>query len=104
MRAGGADRSTAVARSTGPTDRLTSAAVSAVAWQGVSFALGKLLFLVATVVLARVLGPEEFGLVSLALVFVGVVEVMADFGVAQALIYHRDSPRAVDAALAFTVV
>jgi len=69
-----------------------------------AFVLGRLLVLVATVVLARLLGPEEFGLVSLALVFVGVVEVMADFGVSQALIYHQNSRRAVDAALAFTVV
>ncbi|MGY1671026.1 lipopolysaccharide biosynthesis protein [Geodermatophilus sp. SYSU D00710] len=104
MRAGGADRGTTVDRSTAPPERLTSAAVSSVAWQGLSFTLGKLFVLAATIVLARILGPEEFGLVSLALVFVGVVEVMADFGVAQALIYHRDSPRSVDAALAFTVV
>jgi PST family polysaccharide transporter len=104
MRAGGADGSTTVARSAGPPERLTGAAVNAIAWQGLSFTLGKLLVLAATIVLARILGPEEFGLVSLALVFVGVVEVMADFGVAQALIHHRDSPRSVDAALAFTVV
>jgi lipopolysaccharide exporter len=82
---------------------LTGTTVKAVAWQGLSFLLGKVLVLLATIVLARVLGPEEFGLVSLALVFVGLVEVMADFGVAQALIYRRDSPRAADAALAFTV-
>jgi lipopolysaccharide exporter len=88
----------------GGPDRLTGATVNAVAWQGLSFALGKVLVLVATIVLARVLGPEEFGLVGLALVFVGFVEVMADFGIAQSLIYYRDSPRAADAALACTVV
>jgi lipopolysaccharide exporter len=86
------------------TERLTSTTVNAVAWQGLSFVLGRLLVLVATVILARVLGPTDFGLVSLALVFVGFVSVMADFGVAQALIYRQHSPRAADAALACTVV
>src|SRR3954464_15426495 len=98
---GGGD---AVAPTAPRSERLTSTTVSAVAWQGLSFVLGRLLVLVATVVLARVLGPEEFGLVSLALVFVGFVEVMADFGGAQALIYRRDDPRATEAALACTVV
>jgi lipopolysaccharide exporter len=87
----------------GRSEPLTRATVNAVAWQALSYGLGKALVLVATVVLARVLGPEEFGLVSLALVFVGVVEVMADLGVAQALIYHRGSRRSTDAAFAFTV-
>ena len=98
--AGGA----AVATAANGSDRLASATVNAVAWQGLSFVLGKVLVLVATVVLARLLGPAEFGLVSLALVFVGFVEVMADFGVGQALIYRRDSRRAADAAFACTVV
>jgi lipopolysaccharide exporter len=100
-RSGGDD---AVVLAAGTSERLTGATVSGVAWQGLSFALGKLLVLAATVILARILGPEEFGLVSLALVFVGIVEVMADFGVSQALIYRRNDPRSTDAALAFTVV
>jgi lipopolysaccharide exporter len=98
---GGGD---AVAPTAPRSERLTSTTVSAVAWQGLSFVLGRLLVLVATVILARVLGPEDFGLVSLALVFVGFVSVMADFGVSQALIYRQHSPRAADAALACTVV
>ncbi|MCW2739636.1 MAG: Polysaccharide transporter, family [Blastococcus sp.] len=104
MRAGSRAGGEATAPTSGAPERLTGATVNAVAWQGLSFVLGKLLVLVATVVLARVLGPEEFGLVSLALVFIGLVEVMADFGVAQALIVHKDSRRAADAALAFTVL
>jgi lipopolysaccharide exporter len=97
------DGDVAVAPADARSERLTAATVNAVAWHGLSFVLGKLLVLVATIVLARILGPEEFGLVGLALVFVGVVEVMADLGVSQALIYRRDSPRSTDAALAFTV-
>ena len=104
MRAGARTSDDAIAPGAGPSEQLTRATVNAVAWHGLSFLLGKVLVLAATIVLARVLGPEEFGLVSLALVFIGVVEVMADLGVAQALIYRRDSPRSVDAALACTIV
>src|SRR5918997_2509056 len=104
MRAGPRAAGEAPAPSDGAPERLTGATVNAVAWVGLSFVLGKLLVLVATVIIARVLGPEEFGLVSLALVFVGLVEVMADLGVAQALIVHKDSRRSADAAFAFTVL
>ncbi len=84
--------------------RLTGKAVSGVIWQGLAFVLGKGLVLAATIVLARILSPDEFGLVSLALVFIVFVEILADLGVSQALIYRRDSPRSTDAALACTIV
>jgi PST family polysaccharide transporter len=73
-------------------------------WQSVSFFGGKVLLLAATVVLARVLTPKEFGLVSLALVVIGFLDVISDFGVSQALIYLEASRRRTDAALLATVV
>jgi lipopolysaccharide exporter len=72
-------------------------------WQSVSFFGGKVLLLVATIVLARVLTPEEFGLVSLALVVIGFIDVIADLGVSQALIYFPASRRRTNAALVTTV-
>jgi lipopolysaccharide exporter len=72
-------------------------------WQSVSFFGGKVLLLAATVVLARVLTPEEFGLVSLALVVIGFIDVIADLGVSQALIYLDASRRRTNAALITTV-
>lgn len=73
-------------------------------WQSVSFFGGKVLLLAATVVLARVLTPKEFGLVSLALVVIGFLDVISDLGVSQALIYLDASRRRTDAALVATVV
>ena len=49
------------------------------------------LTLVATIVLARLLTPTEFGLVALALVFVTFAEYLTDLGVAQALVYFVNS-------------
>jgi lipopolysaccharide exporter len=72
-------------------------------WQSVSFLGGKVLLLAATIVLARVLTPEEFGLVSLALVVIGFIDIIADLGVSQALIYLDASRRRTNAALITTV-
>jgi lipopolysaccharide exporter len=78
---------------------LTRQAFSGVLWQGTSFLVGKLLVLLATAILARLLTPSEFGVVGLALVFIGIADVVSDLGVAQALIYMPDSRKVRDAAL-----
>src|SRR4051794_37028651 len=82
---------------------LTRLAVRGVLWQALSFGLGRALTLVATIVLARLLTPEEFGLVGLALVFVSFAEYVTDLGVAQALVYFERDRRTQDAALALCI-
>jgi PST family polysaccharide transporter len=52
-----------------------------------AFASGKLIVLATTIVLARLLSPQEYGLVALALVLMAYAETIADAGVAQALVY-----------------
>ena len=79
---------------------LRASAVRGVLYQGVSFIGGKVLVLLATAVLARVLTPQEFGLVALALVVIAIVDVVGDGGTAQALVYLPASKRRTDAALA----
>ena len=66
---------------------LARAGVGAALWQGLAFAAGKILVFVTVVVLARLLSPEEYGLVALALVLMAYAETIADAGVAQALVY-----------------
>ncbi len=48
----------------------------------------RLLGLVSTLVLARLLVPEDFGLVAMAMVIVGLLDVMLDLGVSAALIQN----------------
>lgn len=66
---------------------LARTGVRGAAWQGLAFASGKLIVLATTIVLARLLSPQEYGLVALALVLMSYAETIADAGVAQALVY-----------------
>lgn len=65
---------------------LTRRTAVGMAWAYGSYAGGRLLVLVATAILARLLTPEEFGLVALALAFTAFLDMLKDFGVAEALI------------------
>lgn len=55
-------------------------------WAYGSYVGGRLLVLVSTALLARLLTPADFGLVALALVFIGFLDVVSDLGLTQALI------------------
>ncbi|MDQ3985590.1 MAG: lipopolysaccharide biosynthesis protein [Actinomycetota bacterium] len=72
-------------------------------WHGLSYFLGKILVLVSTAILARILSVEEFGLVGLALVFITYAEVVTDLGVGQAVIYFPYDRRRVDSAVVLSV-
>ncbi|MDN4643028.1 lipopolysaccharide biosynthesis protein [Arthrobacter sp. PsM3] len=73
-------------------------------WQGMAFASGKIIVLVTTIVLARLLSPDEYGLVALALVLMGYAETIADAGVAQALVYLPRTGVIARSALLISVV
>ncbi len=60
------------------------------AWNYVVFALSKCSTLIMTVVLARLLGPVEFGLFALALVVMTLFDFVRDLGVAAALVQRPD--------------
>jgi len=51
---------------------------------------GKIINLAATVLLARLLTQEDFGVAGYALVFIGFLEVLEGFGVGQALVFMRE--------------
>ena len=55
--------------------------------------------LATTLVLARLLVPEDFGLVALAMVFITYADSVADLGVAQALVYLPRTAATARAAL-----
>lgn len=79
--------------------------VQGVFWNYLSFASGKLLAFVTTIILARVLVPEEFGQVVIALLVIQYLEAIGDLGIAQALIYQRDNiERASSVAFSISIV
>lgn len=65
-------------------------AIRGVPWALVSYAGSKLIVVATTVVLARLLSPEDFGTVAIALVAVNAVNVLSDFGLGATLILRQD--------------
>jgi lipopolysaccharide exporter len=59
-------------------------------WAFGSYGGGRLLVLISTAVLARLLTPADFGLVALALTFIAVLDGVSTLGLGQALIVQTD--------------
>lgn len=70
----------------------TSAFAGAVLTVGMRWT-DRVIGLVSTMVLARLLLPEDFGLVAMAMIVVGSVDVLLDLGVGAALIQNRHADR-----------
>jgi O-antigen/teichoic acid export membrane protein len=59
------------------------------AWAYSSYVGGRILILVSTAILARLLTPSDFGIVALAITFMALLEGLADLGLGPALIIQR---------------
>lgn len=64
--------------------------------------IDRLIGLVSTLVLARILVPEDFGIIAMASIVVGLLDILVDLGVQVALIQNR-SPSQADYDTAWTV-
>jgi len=73
-------------------------------WQGLAYFSGKVVVATTTIVLARIIAPEQFGLVALATVFITFLDVVADGGVAQALVYLDRSRETTRSAMLLALV
>lgn len=60
-------------------------------WVSFSTIMIKIINFIITVILARLLDPEHFGLVAVGLILVNFFEVFHDFGIGAALIYKKDN-------------
>jgi PST family polysaccharide transporter len=60
------------------------------AWGYASFIAGGVLVLASTAVLARLLDPDDFGLVALAITFIALLEGIADLGLTSALVIQKE--------------
>jgi lipopolysaccharide exporter len=65
-------------------------AVHSFLWAGASFALTKLAVFASTLVLARVLVPDDFGVVAAAMSVIALFEIGLDLGVGSALIHDQE--------------
>ena len=71
-------------------DSIASRTLRGAAWAYGSYVGGRVLVLASTALLARLLAPAEFGLVALALIFIALLETVADLGLSQSLVIVRD--------------
>lgn len=65
-----------------------------VLWTGVGTIGRQVLQLASSLILARLLAPDLFGLISMAMVFIGIAEIVVDFGLRQAIV-QAPQPTAV---------
>lgn len=72
--------------------------------QLIGYVLGRIPVLAATILIARIIAPAEFGSVAVALVVVSFLESIHDLGVGQAIVYLPDDRRTADSALVVAVV
>lgn len=70
---------------------LVSATIKGTAWNYLIFGLSKGVTFVATVILARLLSPGEFGLMALSLIVIGYLDTFSGMGVENVVIYKQDN-------------
>ena len=69
---------------------LKKQAISGVKWSGFARGSQQILQFIITVILARLLMPEDFGILSMAVVFTGLITVFNDFGIGSAVIQKQN--------------
>ena len=82
----------------GKSPTLVRATVRGTAWSYVSFYSGKLMVFISTIILARLLSKDDFGVAGYALVVIAFLDVFSDLGIGAALIYQHDDPESTNTA------
>lgn len=72
---------------------LTRVAAAGVKWTGVASALTTGLLFVQLAIMARLLRPEDFGLMAMVMVAIGFAQAFADMGISNAIIHRQDVSR-----------
>ena len=83
---------------------LTTKAIRGVLWSFAARYGGKVMLLLSTIVLARLLSQEDFGVAAYALIVIGLLDVLRGMGVGPALIYYQSDPRAADTAFFLSLI
>jgi lipopolysaccharide exporter len=65
-------------------------ALSSVPWTLLNYAVNKVIKLATTLILARILAPDDFGVVALATLVIGMTSLFKDLGLSGALVVRQD--------------
>lgn len=72
------------------TNNLTKKATRGILWSGVSQFSSQLFRFAVTIILARLLFPEDFGLIGMAAIFIGVATTVNELGLSAAIIQRKE--------------
>lgn len=64
--------------------------VKGIKWSGITEVLTRFVRFITTVILARILLPQDFGEIALAIIFIQFVQLIIDLGISTALIQRQD--------------
>ena len=76
-------------------DNLGAIATRGVFWTGAGQIVRQVIQVVGSIVLARLLAPDDFGLLGMAMFFIGIGQLFADFGIGSAIVQSRADDRVV---------
>ncbi|WP_442589254.1 lipopolysaccharide biosynthesis protein [Pedobacter sp. AW31-3R] len=65
-------------------------AITGIFWNGVQLIINQSFTFIIRLVLAKLLFPEQFGVIGMAMIFTGFVQVLNDLGIAAALVQRKD--------------
>lgn len=68
-------------------------AIQGTMWRYASYFGGKLMVFLSTLILARLLSVEDFGVVGYALASIAFLDIASDLGMAEAVVYHKENNR-----------
>ena len=69
---------------------LRAKAITGFKWVGTAQVAKTVLRVIGTVILARLLSPEDFGLMGMAVVFTAFISIFSSVGVSAAIIQRKD--------------
>jgi PST family polysaccharide transporter len=78
---------------------LRKSAIAGVKWSAISLLGRRGLSLLTTIILARLLVPSDFGLIAMAAVVIGFIELFQDLGTSSAIIQRKDPSQALLASM-----
>lgn len=64
--------------------------ITGVAWTGGIKGLSQVLSWLATLVVARILTPSDYGIAGMAATYIGIVQIVSEFGLSAAVVQQRD--------------
>jgi len=70
--------------------QLDRAAFYGVAWMGAAKWSTQLLSWIGTILVARILSPEDYGIIALASVYLGLLNIVSEFGIGATILVKRD--------------